>query len=121
MAKKTFTTGEVILQSGIYKTPSKKTPEITLRRETRFRQSAENRSRSSSVARRRRAKRLPFSLTTIDPVRCRLRVHCGEPRERRRLAWRGWRACRAGGLGDVQANIYSKPWRHHSSETGGPS
>ena len=30
MAKKTFKTGEVIVQSGIYKTPSKKTPEITL-------------------------------------------------------------------------------------------
>jgi len=30
MAKKTFKTGEVIIQSGIYKTPSKKTPEITL-------------------------------------------------------------------------------------------
>lgn len=30
MAKKTFKTGEVIAQSGIYKTPSKKTPEITL-------------------------------------------------------------------------------------------
>jgi hypothetical protein len=30
MAKKTFKTGEVIVQSGIYGTPSKKTPEITL-------------------------------------------------------------------------------------------